>query len=54
MSWDTVTVERQGPMAIVRMARNENLHAFNQELTVELTEAARAPSTTTTTPIPSS
>lgn len=42
MSWNTVTVERQGPIAIVRMARQENLNAFNRELTVELTEAGRA------------
>ncbi len=42
MSWDTVTVERQGSIAIVRMARRENLNAFNRELTVELTEAARS------------
>jgi enoyl-CoA hydratase/carnithine racemase len=42
MSWNTVTIERQGSIAIVRMARQENLNAFNRELTVELTEAARS------------
>jgi enoyl-CoA hydratase len=42
MSWNTVTVERQGAIAIVRMARPEALNAFNRELTVELTEAARS------------
>jgi enoyl-CoA hydratase/carnithine racemase len=42
MSWNTVTVERQGAIAIVRMARTENLNAFNRELTIELTEAARS------------
>src|SRR5512145_2459991 len=42
MSWNTVTVERQGSIAIVRMARKENLNAFNRELTIELTEAARS------------
>ncbi|HEY7648653.1 MAG TPA: enoyl-CoA hydratase/isomerase family protein [Methylomirabilota bacterium] len=42
MSWNTVTVERQGAIAIVQMARKENLNAFNRELTIELTEAARS------------
>jgi enoyl-CoA hydratase/carnithine racemase len=42
MSWKTVTVERQGAIAIVRMSRPEALNAFNRELTVELTEAARS------------
>jgi enoyl-CoA hydratase/carnithine racemase len=42
MSWNTVTIERRGPIAIVRMARPEALNAFNRELTVELTEAARS------------
>jgi enoyl-CoA hydratase len=42
MSWNTVTVERQGAIAIVRMSRPQALNAFNRELTVELTEAARS------------
>jgi enoyl-CoA hydratase/carnithine racemase len=42
LSWTTVTTERQGSIAIVRMARKEHLNAFNRELTVELTEAARS------------
>lgn len=40
MSWNTVAIERQGSIAIVRMARPQSLNAFNRELTVELTEAA--------------
>ncbi|HEY7365138.1 MAG TPA: enoyl-CoA hydratase/isomerase family protein [Methylomirabilota bacterium] len=42
MSWSTVTIERQGSIAIVRMARPEHLNAFNRQLTVELTEAAHS------------
>jgi enoyl-CoA hydratase/carnithine racemase len=42
MSWHTVTIERHESIAIVRMTRTENLNAFNRELTVELTEAARS------------
>jgi len=42
MSWRHVSIERQGPIALVRFDRRENLNAFNQELVRELTEAARS------------
>ncbi len=42
MAWSYVTVERQGPIAVVRFDRRENLNAFNQQLVRELTEAALA------------
>ncbi|OGL10923.1 MAG: hypothetical protein A3I14_01675, partial [Candidatus Rokubacteria bacterium RIFCSPLOWO2_02_FULL_73_56] len=37
-----MSIERQGPIALVRFDRRENLNAFNQELVRELTEAARS------------
>jgi enoyl-CoA hydratase/carnithine racemase len=41
MRWSYVTIDRQGPVAVVRFDRKENLNAFNQQLVRELTEAAR-------------
>ena len=41
MQLDYVTVERRGPIALVRFDRRENLNAFNQKLVRELTEVAR-------------
>jgi enoyl-CoA hydratase/carnithine racemase len=41
MTWNTVKVERAGDIAIVRMARDKNLNAFDRELIEELTEAGR-------------
>jgi enoyl-CoA hydratase/carnithine racemase len=41
MAWSYVTIERQGPVAVVRFDRKENLNAFNQQLVRELTEVAR-------------
>lgn len=41
MPWKYVTIDKQGPMAVVRFDRRENLNAFNQQLVRELTEAAR-------------
>jgi enoyl-CoA hydratase/carnithine racemase len=41
MSWNTVNVERTGPIATVRFDRRGNLNAFSQELIRELTEVAR-------------
>jgi enoyl-CoA hydratase/carnithine racemase len=37
MAWSYVTIERQGPVAVVRFDRKENLNAFNQQLVRELT-----------------
>lgn len=42
MSWNTVSVERNGSIAIVRFDRRGNLNAFSQELIRELTEVARS------------
>ena len=42
MAWTHVSVERQGPIALVRFDRRENRNAFNQALVRELTEAARS------------
>jgi enoyl-CoA hydratase/carnithine racemase len=41
MSHRNVTVERQGPVALVRFDRGGNLNAFNQDTILELTEVAR-------------
>ncbi len=41
MSWNTVTVERNGSVAIVRFDRGGNRNAFTQELIRDLTEVAR-------------
>jgi len=40
MTWDYVTVDRQGPVAVVRFDRKGSLNAFNQNLVRELTEVA--------------
>jgi enoyl-CoA hydratase len=42
MTWNTVEVERQGEIAIVRMSREQNLNAFDRELTEELAEVGRS------------
>lgn len=42
MTWNTVTIERTGDIAIVRMARENNLNAFNRELTEELADVGRS------------
>lgn len=41
MTWNTVAVEKQGPVALVSFDRKGNLNAFNQELIAELTDVAR-------------
>ncbi|MEQ9641759.1 MAG: enoyl-CoA hydratase/isomerase family protein [Alphaproteobacteria bacterium] len=41
MAWQYTTIERDGPIAIVRFDRKQNLNAFNQALIQELTEVAR-------------
>ena len=40
MPWSYVTIDKHGPVAVVRFDRKENLNAFNQQLVRELTEAA--------------
>lgn len=42
MTWNTVEVERNGEIAIVRINREERLNAFNGELSRELAEVARS------------
>ena len=42
MSDSYVTVERNGPVALVKFDRNENLNAFDDRLVLELTDAARS------------
>ena len=42
MQLDYVTVERRGPIALVRFDRRENLNAFNQKLVRELTAKFKA------------
>tara|TARA_R110002167_G_scaffold77368_5_gene214925 strand:+ start:385 stop:1155 length:771 start_codon:yes stop_codon:yes gene_type:complete len=42
MNLDYVSIEKRGPIAIVRFDRKENLNAFNQKLILEMTEAARS------------
>ena len=37
-----VTIERDGPIAIVTFDRHKNLNAFDGQLILELTEVARA------------
>jgi len=37
-----VTIERNGPVAIVRFDRKKNLNAFDQQLILELTDVARS------------
>ncbi len=41
MSWNTATVEKQGPVALVRFDRKGNLNAFNDEAIADLTDIAR-------------
>ena len=41
MDWNTVTVERNDAIAVVRLNRPSRLNAFNVELTEELTEVGR-------------
>jgi enoyl-CoA hydratase len=41
MSWNTVEVERNGEIAIVRLNRADRLNAFDGELTYELAEVGR-------------
>jgi enoyl-CoA hydratase/carnithine racemase len=42
MNLDYVTIDKDGPLAVVRFDRKENLNAFNQKLVLELTEVARS------------
>ena len=42
MNLDYISIEKRGPIAIVRFDRKENLNAFNQKLILEMTEAARS------------
>jgi len=42
MSWDYVSIARDGPVAVVRFDRKARLNAFDQKLIRELTEAARS------------
>lgn len=41
MSWKTATVEKQGPVALVRFDRGGNLNAFNDQAISDLTDIAR-------------
>ncbi len=41
MTWNTVTLEKRGTVALVRFDRNGSRNAFNQEVISELTEVAR-------------
>lgn len=42
MTFKYVTIEKEGGLALIRFDRNENKNAFNQELILELTQAARS------------
>jgi enoyl-CoA hydratase/carnithine racemase len=42
MKLDYVTIEKRGPIAIVRFDRKANLNAFNEQLVLELTHAGRS------------
>jgi enoyl-CoA hydratase len=42
MSTSYVTIERDGPVALVRFDRKKNLNAFDSQLILELTEVARS------------
>jgi enoyl-CoA hydratase len=42
MKLDYVTIEKRGGIAVVRFDRKANLNAFNEQLVVELTHAARS------------
>lgn len=41
MKLEYVSIERRGPIAVVRFDRNQNLNAFNAQLVAELTSVAR-------------
>lgn len=41
MSYENVTIEQRGPVALVRFDRHGNLNAFNQSTILELTDVAR-------------
>ena len=40
MSWDFLTVEREGSVAVVRIDRGDGLNAMSAKLSRELTEVA--------------
>ena len=42
MKLEYVTIEKRGPIAIVRFDRTANLNAFNEQLVLELTHAGRS------------
>jgi len=42
MTYRFTTIEKQGPIAVVRFDRKENLNAFSQALVLELTDVARS------------
>ncbi len=42
MAYDYVTVERNGPIALVQFDRHKNLNAFDGQLILELTDVARS------------
>jgi enoyl-CoA hydratase len=42
MAYRFTTIEKQGPIAVVRFDRKENLNAFSQALVLELTDVARS------------
>ncbi len=42
MAWKYTEIERDGPIAVVRFDRKQNLNAFNQDLILELTDVARS------------
>lgn len=42
MKLEYVTIERRGPIAIVRFDRKRNLNAFNEQLVLELTHVAKS------------
>jgi enoyl-CoA hydratase/carnithine racemase len=42
MKLEYVTIEKRGAIAVVRFDRKRNLNAFNEQLVLELTHAARS------------
>lgn len=42
MQLEYVSIEKRGPIAVVRFDRKRNLNAFNEQLVLELTAAARS------------
>ena len=42
MKLEYVSIEKRGPIAVVRFDRKANLNAFNEQLVIELTDAARS------------